>query len=120
MYVKFATLPVDDVDRAVAFYTAKLRLILTTDAPYGDVGERWVELAMPEGNTALLVEKKPDRERGRPVLIFVVPDVGAAYDRLTDMGVEFIQSPTAAEWDPASTYATFLDSEGNSVLLSNG
>lgn len=120
MYVKFANLPVDDIDRAIAFYTGKLRLTLTTDAPYGE-GGRWVELDMPEGNTSVLVEQgNPDRDRSRPVLVFITPDVNAAYERLCGLGVDFHTPPTIAPWKPGVTFALLKDSEGNLVLLSDG
>ena len=119
MYVKFASLPVDDVDRAIAFYTGKLRLLLTTDMPMGD-GGRWIELALPEGNTCLLVEVgDPERDRNRPAMILVVPDVDAAYERLDTLGVEFPTQPEDAPWQPGTRYAIFRDSEANLVLLTD-
>jgi predicted enzyme related to lactoylglutathione lyase len=120
MYVKFATLPVDDADRAIAFYTGKLRLTLATDAAM-DGGGRWIELELPEGNTSLLVEPgNPDRDRSRPALVLVVPDIDAAYERLDTLGVEFPTQPADAPWQPGSRYAIFRDSEANLVLLTDG
>ena len=119
MYVKFATLPVDDADRAIAFYTGKLRLTVTTDAAMGG-GGRWIELALPEGNTSLLVEIGAiDRDRSRPALMLVVPDVDAAYERLDTLGVEFTAQPQEAPWQPGTRYAIFRDSEANLILLTD-
>jgi predicted enzyme related to lactoylglutathione lyase len=119
MYVKFATLPVDDADRAIAFYTGKLRLTLTTDAAM-DNGGRWIELALPEGKTSLLVEPgRADRDRTQPVLILVVPDVDMAFERLDALGVEFTVQPVDAPWLTGTRYAMFRDSEDNMVMLSD-
>lgn len=120
MYVKFAPLPADDVDRAIAFYVDRMGLTLATDAPYGD-GGRWVELAMPEGMTSLLLEKgAPDRDRSRPALIFIVADLNAEHERLAAAEVEIVAPPAAAPWTPGVSYALIRDSEGNMVLLADG
>lgn len=119
MYVKFASLPVDDVDRAVAFYTGKLRLTLTTDVPM-DEGGRWVELALPGGNTILRPEvSDPTRDRSQPALVLVVPDVDMAFERLDALGVVFTIQPAETPWMPGTRYAMFRDSEANLVMLTN-
>jgi len=117
MHVKFAPLPVDDFDRAIAFYTGKVGLTLATDAPYGDDG-RWVELAFPGGETRLLVQKgSPDRDRSKPSLILVVDFIEADYRRLADAGVSFLHEPKAGAWLPDQLYSLFHDSEGNLVMI---
>ena len=119
MYVKFATLPVDDPDRAIAFYTGKLRLTLTTDVAI-DGGGRWIEFALPGGNTCLLVEQgAPDRDRSQPAMILVVPDVDATFERLDTLGVEFTVQPAETPWMPGTRYAMFRDSESNLVMLTD-
>jgi catechol 2,3-dioxygenase-like lactoylglutathione lyase family enzyme len=46
--VKFATIPVTDQERALAFYTEKLGFRLITDQPFNET-QRWIELG--RGNT---------------------------------------------------------------------
>jgi catechol 2,3-dioxygenase-like lactoylglutathione lyase family enzyme len=57
--------PVADQDAAIAFYTDKLGFSLAADVPFGD-GERWVEVAPPDGGAALaLVPPQGDYQPGR-------------------------------------------------------
>lgn len=56
--------PVADQDAAIAFYTDTLGFDLVADIPFGD-GERWVEVAPPDGGTALvLVPSRGDYPTG--------------------------------------------------------
>ena len=116
-HVKFAHLPVRDQDRALAFYRDKVGLKVATDAPYQD-HLRWIELAVGESPTHLLFTERPDDKLGEtPSAILITPDVGAAYERLTEQGVEFTQAPSPAPWMPGATYALFRDSENNIIML---
>ncbi|RUV31374.1 MULTISPECIES: VOC family protein [unclassified Mesorhizobium] len=116
-HVKFAHLPVRDQDRAIAFYRDKVGLKVATDAPYRD-GLRWIELAVGESPTHLLFTERPDDTPGEtPSAILITPDVGAAYERLTERGVEFTHPPSPAPWEPGATYALFRDSENNLIML---
>jgi catechol 2,3-dioxygenase-like lactoylglutathione lyase family enzyme len=57
--------PVADQDAAIAFYTDKLGFSLAADVPFGD-GERWVEVAPPDGGAALaLVPRAATTSRRR-------------------------------------------------------
>ncbi|TVV71603.1 VOC family protein [Sphingomonas solaris] len=113
MYLKYAVLPVADMDRAIAFYTGTLRLTLATDTR-GDSGRR-VELAFPRGETRLLLEPHDATgESDEPALVLTVPDVDAAFERLGSLGVIFV-SPPADEG--SGRCAAFHDSEGNLVLI---
>jgi catechol 2,3-dioxygenase-like lactoylglutathione lyase family enzyme len=57
--------PVSDQDRAIEFYTGKLGFSVTADVPFGN-GERWVEVAPPEGGAALaLVPPQGEYQTGR-------------------------------------------------------
>ena len=57
--------PVHDQDEGIAFYTETLGFTLAADVPFGD-GERWVEVAPPDGGAALaLVPPRGDYQPGR-------------------------------------------------------
>jgi len=45
--IKFASIPVTDQDRALAFYTEKLGFRVATDQPFSDE-QRWIGWASPE------------------------------------------------------------------------
>lgn len=119
-YVKFATVPVADQDRALRFYRDTLGLELKVDDPQGVDGWRWIEFAMPEAQTRILF--------GRPLaapsadeaaLLFIVDDVEAVAADLAAAGVTFKKPPTAAPWDAREMFALFEDSEGNVIRISS-
>jgi catechol 2,3-dioxygenase-like lactoylglutathione lyase family enzyme len=57
--------PVADQDSAIAFYTGKLGFSVAADVPFG-AGERWVEVAPPDGGTSLaLVPPQGEYQPGR-------------------------------------------------------
>ena len=52
--MKFASIPVTDQDRALAFYTEKLGFRLLTDQPFNDQ-QRWLELGIPGAETKVVL-----------------------------------------------------------------
>ena len=57
--------PVSDQDEAIAFYSTTLGFSLVADIPFGE-GERWVEVAPPNGGTAIaLAPARGDYQPGR-------------------------------------------------------
>ena len=87
--MKFAELPVSDQDRAVSFYTEKLKLTVARDSPYGD-GRRWIELEIPGAQTHILLSRRSaDHDTSTPSLVLIAEDVDAVYQRLLGRGVEF-------------------------------
>lgn len=52
--VKFASIPVKDLDKAVAFYTEKLGFRIVTGQPFSEV-QRWIELGIPGAETRLVL-----------------------------------------------------------------
>lgn len=122
-HVMFAEIPVDDQDRAVAFYTERMGLHVERDMPYRD-GWRWLELGVPGARTRILMSRRDELAQrgtgaagGAPVLTLATPDVDAAHERLVGAGVEFTQPPATPPWNPRGRYALLRDSEGNIVLL---
>lgn len=119
MYVKFAPVPVDDVDRAIDFYTKKIGLTLASDVSRGEDG-RWVELAMPGGETRLLLQRAAaDRDKSVPCLVIVADFIEADYKRMADAGVSFLHEPRPAPWMPDQIFALLHDSEGNLLMLAS-
>ncbi|MET0269280.1 MAG: VOC family protein [Sphingomonas sp.] len=119
MRVRYATLPVDDAERAIAFYTAKLRLTLVSDVAWE--GHRRLELAFPSGDVGLLLEQRmqPCASHG-PALVLGVPDVDAAYERLETLGVMFDTPPRESPRRAGVRFAIFRDSEDNLVRIETG
>ena len=119
MHVKFTELPVKDQDRALAFYTNHLGLTVDKDAAYrGDW--RWIELAMPEAQTNLVMSQSTMNDRPEsPTLVFVVDDLKARHSRLLDAGVEIVQWPEIAQWNPSELSVLFYDSEDNLILITS-
>src|SRR5262245_6629188 len=52
--IKFASIPVKDQDRALAFYTEKLGFKVFTDSPFDDK-QRWIELGIPRADTKVVL-----------------------------------------------------------------
>lgn len=126
MRVYITSVFVTDQAHAKDFYTDILGFKVKHDVPMGPFS--WLTLVSPEdeGGTELLLEPAehravgPYREAlkadGIPVTSFAVEDVQAEYERLTNLGVEFTQTPTEA--GPV-TVATFDDTCGNLIQISS-
>jgi catechol 2,3-dioxygenase-like lactoylglutathione lyase family enzyme len=116
--IKFASVPVSDQERALAFYTDKLGFKVVTDQPFDDT-QRWIELAIPRAETRLVLftpDGQRDRIGGFSNLTFVSDDVEATWRLLESRGVEFTQAPEKADW---GTAAIFKDPDGNQFVLSS-
>ncbi len=117
-HVSFTSIPVDDYDRAKAFYADVLGLVVKTDAPMGS--ERWIMLEIPGSRTQVHFERRDGDARAlRPVLPVIAPDVAGAIEDIRARGVEIVREPAPAEWDAETTYAMIRDSEGNLVLVAS-
>jgi len=115
MYISVVTLFVDDVDRAIDFYTKKLGWEKTMDAPMGE-GSRWVTVAPSGAQTAFTLSKASPEwgaskgPGGMSGVIIEVDDVYKAHDQLKKGGIEFTEPPRTEPW---GGWAMFKDSEGN-------
>ena len=97
---------VDDQARALEFYTNILGFEKKHDIPLGE--HRWLTVVSSEDTrgTELLLEPSahpavpPFKEAlvsdGIPFVSFQVGDIDVEYQRLCELGVEFVQPPTAA------------------------
>ncbi len=113
--IKFCSIPVDDQDRALDFYTSKLGFVVATDQEMGP--QRWIELRIPGADTRLVLYTTPgqeDRIGTFASLAFVADNVEATYKEMAAKGVEFTQKPKTEPW---GTSAIFRDSEGNSFVI---
>ncbi|HEX2697361.1 MAG TPA: VOC family protein, partial [Anaerolineales bacterium] len=94
MKIKLASVPIDDYDKALKFYTEVLGFVKKHDIPLGP-GARWITVVSPEepNGTELLLEPnasypamKALRESlvkdGIPYTAFEVNDIQKEYERL--------------------------------------
>ncbi|RDE19840.1 VOC family protein [Motiliproteus coralliicola] len=118
------SVPVEDQDKALDFYTRVLGFIKKKDVPLGE--HRWLTLVSPEeqAGVELLLEPmafKPARlyqqalkEAGIPWTSFAVNDLENEYQRLAGLGVEFSIPPREAG---SVMIAVLDDTCGNYIQL---
>ncbi|MFZ9310496.1 MAG: VOC family protein [Arenimonas sp.] len=111
-------LVVDDYDRAIAYYTGKLGFELREDSPLED-GKRWVLVAPPGAQTAILLAKAADdaqracigRQTGGRVGYFLhTDDFARDHALFLERGVHFCEAP---RHEPYGSVAVFEDLYGN-------
>ncbi|MFI7482095.1 VOC family protein [Kocuria sp. M1R5S2] len=124
MIITTASVFVDDQQKALDFYTTKLGFRLKNDVPVGAF--RWLTVVSPSApdGVELLLEPsehpavRPFKEAlvadGIPFNSFGVEDVQAEYERLTALGVRFVQQP--ARMGPVTT-AVLDDTCGNLIQI---
>jgi catechol 2,3-dioxygenase-like lactoylglutathione lyase family enzyme len=114
--IKFASIPVSDQDRSLAFYTEKLGFKVITDQPF-DSDQRWIELRIPGGETSVVLFT-PDEHRDRigtaQHVTFLSDDVEGTYKQLSQRGVTFEGPPQKMEW---GTFVVFKDPDGNRFVI---
>ena len=127
MRVKVISIPVQDQEKALKFYTGKLGFIKKFDVPLtGD--SRWLTVVSKEeqDGTEVLLEPSPNHfepaktyqnalfEAGVPYTQFNVDNVQEEYERLINLGVEFSVKPTEMG---TVKIAVFDDTCGNNIQL---
>jgi len=126
MQIKLASVPIDDYDKALKFYTEVLGFVKKRDIPLGE-GARWITVVSPEDpdGTELLLEPNADypamkalrealNKDGIPYTAFLVGDVQQEYERMKALGVEFTMEPTNMGMTSA---AVFNDTCGNLIQI---
>jgi catechol 2,3-dioxygenase-like lactoylglutathione lyase family enzyme len=115
--VKFASVPVTDQDRALAFYTEKLGFRVVTDQPFDDK-QRWIELGIPGADTRIVLFQMGEvlKPGGMMNVTFWCDDAEATASELKSKGVEFTMGPMKRDY---GTMFIFKDQDGNSFLLSS-
>jgi catechol 2,3-dioxygenase-like lactoylglutathione lyase family enzyme len=106
MRIAFSSIPIEDYDKALDFYTRIMGFKKKQDIPLGD-GARWLTVVSPQepNGVELLLEpnatypemkalKKALMRDGIPYTAFRVDDVQEEYERLKKIGVEFTMEPT--------------------------
>ncbi len=116
--ISFQSIPVQDQDRALAFWRDVMGMEVQVDAPYEE-GWRWIFLAIP-GSDSRITFAKADQivaKEGVPVLALVSEDVDADCARWRDAGVTVEGGPGDAPWMEGVRWALIRDSEGNLVFV---
>jgi len=115
--IKLISIPVQDQDRALEFYTEKLGFTIITDQPMGP--QRWIELRIPGAETRLALFTAPGCESRIGTFTGIsldCEDVEKTHAELSKRGVVFESAPKKEPW---GVFAQFNDSEGNSFVLSS-
>jgi catechol 2,3-dioxygenase-like lactoylglutathione lyase family enzyme len=125
MQIKIASVMVDDQDKALDFYTAKLGFQKMADIPMG-ASYRWLTVVSPEGIAGVELALEPMAfaparvfqkalyEAGIPATAFVTADVEAEAQRLRERGVVLRGEPV--EMGPIKA-VMFEDGCGNLIHL---
>ena len=124
MKINLASVFVDDQDKALSFYTQMLGFVKKTEVPVGEF--RWLTVVSAEDLDGVELVLEPDHHPavrpfkdaivadGIPYTSFAVDDVRAEFDRLSALGVRFVQEP--ATMGPVTT-AVFDDTCGNLIQI---
>jgi predicted enzyme related to lactoylglutathione lyase len=115
-HLKFATIPVQNQNRALDFYTEKLGFTIVADKPF-DGTQRWIELRIPQAETRVVLftpEEHASRVGQFTGLSFATDDVEKTYQLYKSRGVEFAGPPQKQPW---GTFVICKDSEGNSFVI---
>jgi catechol 2,3-dioxygenase-like lactoylglutathione lyase family enzyme len=132
MFVPVTSIPVDDQDKALAFYTDVLGFVKKTDVPVGDA--KWLTVVSPDapdgvelllepdgnpgvridGEPAARVYKKALYDAGVPYTMLGSTDLQKDYERMRERGVRFTQEPTRTDF---GAMAVFDDTCGNLIVL---
>src|SRR5467141_227280 len=119
MKIKLASIYVDDLDKALRFYTQVAGFVKKADVSQG--GYRWLTVASPEepDGTELHLERNDNPaakayqqarfEQGQPAAMFYTDDVKRDYERMKD-AAEFTMPPAKVT---GSTIADENDAGGN-------
>jgi catechol 2,3-dioxygenase-like lactoylglutathione lyase family enzyme len=124
MQIKLVSIPVDDQDKALRFYTAMLGFETCADVPMG--AYRWLTVTSPDGVEGVELVLEPmafDAARiyqqalfnaGIPATAFISQNIHADYARLKSLGVVFRGEPQ--NLGPVTT-CVFEDTCGNLINL---
>lgn len=116
-HVSRVLVPVADQDAAIAWYVETLGCTLAADVPFGD-GARWVEVALPQGPTAIALvppqgEYRPGRMTG---MALAAADPRAVHAELRTKGVDVDEDVMGG--DGSVPVMFFLrDCDGNQLMI---
>src|SRR4051812_49085873 len=104
MKIKLTSIYVDNMDKALSFYTDVLGFVKKADFSNGSY--RWLTVASPEDpdgtelqlalndNPAAKAYQQALLEQGQPAIMFNTDDVKGDYERIKARGAEFKMPPT--------------------------
>jgi predicted enzyme related to lactoylglutathione lyase len=122
--IKLTSVYVNDLDKAVRFYTEVLGF--TKKADFSNGPFRWLTVVSPEeadgtelqlalnNNPAAEAYQQAIFEQSQPAAMFYTDDIHGDYERIKARGAEFTMPPTDVT---ASTIAMLNDTCGNLIQL---
>ncbi len=127
MKVKVISIPVQDQEKALQFYTEKLDFVKKIDVPISE-DSRWLTVVSKDeqDGVEVLLEPSPNHfepakvyqkalfDAGIPYTQFNSNSVQQDYDRLVSLGVEFSVKPTEMG---TVKIAVFNDTCGNNIQI---
>lgn len=124
MKIRLTSVYVDNLDKALRFYTEVLGFVKKADFSNGPY--RWLTVASPEepdgtelqlalnDNPAARAYQQATFEQGQPAAMFFTDDVKGDYERIKARGAEFTMPPTEVT---GSTIAKLNDTCGNLIQI---
>jgi predicted enzyme related to lactoylglutathione lyase len=124
MKIRLTRVYVDNLDKALRFYTEVLGFVKKTDVSQGPY--RWLTVASPEeqegtelqlalnDNPAARNYQQAMFQQGQPAAMFFTDDVRGDYERINARGAQFTMPPTAVT---GSTIAQLNDTCGNLIQI---
>jgi predicted enzyme related to lactoylglutathione lyase len=124
MKIKLTKIYVDNLDKALRFYTDVLGFVKKADFSQGPY--RWLTVASPEepdgtelqlalnDNPAAAAYQQAMLQQNQPAVMFYTGDVKADYEAIKTRGAEFTMPPTDVT---GSTIAQLNDTCGNLIQL---
>ena len=126
MIINLMSIHVDDQQKALEFYTGKLGFVVKNDIPLGEY--RWLTVVSPERPDGTELVLEPDAHPaakaytsalvadGIPYTSFAVDDAVVEAERLTALGVVFVQEPLS---QGPVTVAVLDDTCGNLIQIAS-
>jgi lactoylglutathione lyase len=112
--IRTVSIPVDDQDAALRFYTGTLGFRVLRDNPAPD-GGRWIELAPGGDNAVVTLEPAaPGLTRGAIGIRFTTDDAEAAHAALAAAGVD---TGEILRWPGVPAMFAFRDPDGNTFSI---
>jgi predicted enzyme related to lactoylglutathione lyase len=124
MRIKLTSVYVDDLDKALRFYTGSLGFVKKADFSNGPY--RWLTVASseepdgtelhlaPNDNPAARAYQQAMFQQGQPAAMFFTDDITGDYERIKSRGAEFTMPPTEVT---GSTIAQLKDTCGNLIQI---
>jgi predicted enzyme related to lactoylglutathione lyase len=124
MKIKLTSLYVDDLDKALHFYTEVLGFAKKTDVSQGPY--RWLTVASPDDqdgtelqlalndNPAAKAYQQAMFQQGQRAAMFYTDGIKSDYEQIKAKGAEFTMPPTDV---PGSTIAVLNDTCGNLIQI---